>query len=170
VHRLAPVLSAISSWPVRQVTIDGCAYRESLQAVNVVGGVASNVLPDFVGLEINYRFAPDRDVMAASRVVRELLEPYLEEADTFAVTDSAPAARPWLDHPVLARLARLVSAVDGGVRAKLGWTDVAFFAERGVPAANFGPGDPEAAHSPGESVTRASLEQARRALGQLLGV
>lgn len=170
VHRLAPVLSAISSWPARQVTIDGCAYRESLQAVNVVGGVASNVLPDFAGLEINYRFAPDRDVMAASRVVRELLEPYLEEADTFAVTDSAPAARPWLDHPVLARLARLVSAVDSGVRAKLGWTDVAFFAERGVPAANFGPGDPEAAHSPGESVTRASLEQARRALGQLLGV
>ncbi|MGC8627466.1 MAG: succinyl-diaminopimelate desuccinylase [Acidimicrobiales bacterium] len=170
VHRLGPVLSAVSSWPARHVTIDGCEYRESLQAVKVVGGVASNVLPDFAGLDLNYRFAPDLDVMAAGRVVQELVEGYLEEEDAFAVRDSAPAARPSLDHPVLARLARLVAAGNGSVRAKLGWTDVAFFAERGVPAANFGPGDPEAAHTPGESVTRASLEQARRTLGQLLGV
>lgn len=167
VHRLGPLLSAIGAWPTRQVGIDGCTYQESLQAVGVSGGVAANVLPDLAELEVNYRFAPDRDVDGASRVLRELLEPWLEESDTFEVADSAPAARPSLGHPVLARL---VVAADGKVRAKLGWTDVAFFAERGVPAANFGPGDPEAAHTPGEFVTGASLLEARRALGQLLGV
>lgn len=84
----------------------------------------------------------------------------------FRVTDTAPAAPPSLDHPLLARLVR---EAGGTVSGKLGWTDVAFFAERGTPAANFGPGDPELAHSAGENVTRGSLERARSVLGHLLG-
>ena len=37
IHRLAPVLDALGSCPPRQVEIDGCTYRESLQAVRVWG-------------------------------------------------------------------------------------------------------------------------------------
>ncbi len=166
VHRLAPLLAAISTWPGREVDIDGCLYKESLQAVGVSGGVASNVVPDQAVLELNYRFAPDRDTSEATEWVKEMLAPWLEEGDQFRVTDSAPSAPPSLGHPLLAGL---LNAAGGSVSAKMGWTDVAFFAERGIPAANFGPGDPELAHSAEERVGRESLERARAVLGQLLG-
>ncbi len=166
-HRLGPLLCAVSAWPARHVDLEGCNYVESLQAVRAEGGVAANVLPDLAELELNYRFAPDRDVDAAGQALQDLLGQWLDDRDSFEVVDSAPAAAPALGHPVLAGL---VAAADGHVRAKLGWTDVAFFAERGVPAANFGPGDPEIAHTATEFVTRQSLVYARRVLGQLLGV
>jgi succinyl-diaminopimelate desuccinylase len=165
-HRLAPILTAVADWPGRDVEIEGCRYRESLQAVAVTAGVASNVLPDKAVIELNYRFAPDQDEIAAAARLRALVNPWLEEGDAFRVTDSAPSAPPALDHPVLGELVR---AADGSVSGKLGWTDVAFFSERGVPAANFGPGDPELAHTAGEMVTRSSLERARMVLGRLIG-
>lgn len=165
VHRLGPLISGVASVAPRRVEIDGCTYQESLQVVRVWGGVAANVVPDQAGIELNYRFAPDRDVTSAASALKEILTPWLEDGDTFAVTDSAPAAPPSLHHPTLAALVR---ASGGTVRAKLGWTDVAFFAERGVPAANFGPGDPELAHTAGEHVTRTSLDLARTILGRLL--
>jgi succinyl-diaminopimelate desuccinylase len=166
IHRLAPLLEAVSSWPGRDVAIEGCRYKESIQAVALSAGVASNVVPDEAVLELNYRFAPDRSTVEAGEWVKAMLAPFLEDGDLFRVTDSAPPAPPSLDHP---SLAALVSAAGGVVSGKLGWTDVAFFAERGVPAANFGPGDPELAHSAGENVTRESLEHARSVLGRLLG-
>jgi succinyl-diaminopimelate desuccinylase len=166
IHRLAPVLEAVSNWPGRDVLVDGCGYRESLQAVAVSGGVAANVVPDEAVVELNHRFAPDRDAAQAGESVRALLASCFHEGDVFRVTDTAPAAPPSLDDPLLARLVR---EADGHVTGKLGWTDVAFFAERGVPAANFGPGDPELAHSAGEHVTLGSLERVRSVLGRLLG-
>ncbi len=166
IHRLAPVLGLLNGWRPRRVVVDGCEYRESLQAVALSGGVASNVVPDRAVLELNYRFAPDRGVDAAGLELEEMLAPWLEEGDCFELTDSAPAAPPSLHHPFLAAL---VDASGAPVTGKLGWTDVAFFAERGIPAANFGPGDPELAHTAGEMITRASLERARAVLGRLLG-
>jgi succinyl-diaminopimelate desuccinylase len=165
IHRLAPVLSAVANWPGRKTEIEGCRYIESLQAVAVRGGVASNVVPEQATIELNYRFAPDRDLEAAAGQVMAVVAPWLEEGDEFRVLDSAPAAPPSLGHPLLADLVNATGVAPSG---KLGWTDVAFFAERGIPAANFGPGDPELAHTAGEKVTRASLEGARQALGRLL--
>ncbi len=165
VYRLAPVLALLDAWAPRRAVVDGCEYRESLQAVGVAGGVAANVVPDMASVELNYRFAPDRGLDAAARELEEMLAPCLEHGDSFEVTDSAPAALPSLGHPFLAAL---VEASGGAVKGKLGWTDVAFFAERGTPAANFGPGDPELAHTAGEHLTRSSLERARDVLGRLL--
>ncbi|MDP8991978.1 MAG: M20/M25/M40 family metallo-hydrolase, partial [Actinomycetota bacterium] len=85
--------------------------------------------------------------------------------DTVELRDHADGARPDLDHPVLAALAARAS---GPPRAKLGWTDVAFFAARGIPAANFGPGDPGLAHSAGERVERSEMEAVYAALESLL--
>lgn len=166
VHRLASIIDAVSSWPGRRPVIDGCTYREALQVVGVSGGVTWNVVPNSAQLRLNYRFAPDLDVAGATAALRQVLAPVLGEGATLEVVDSSPAAPPRLGHPVLADL---VQTAAGEVRAKLGWTDVAFFAERGIPAANFGPGDAELAHKADERVTRESLDQARRVLGQLVG-
>lgn len=155
-HRLAPVLAAVAGWPGRCVEIDGCRYVEALQAVGVAGGVASNVVPDEARLELNHRFAPDRDVERAWDWLSELVSGYVGPEDSMELRDSAPSAAPGLRDPLLASL---VERSGVPVLAKLGWTDVAFFAEQGVPAANFGPGDPELAHTAGEMVTRASIER-----------
>ena len=168
IHRLGPILDALAAYEGRRPVIDGCEYRESLQAVGVSGGVAANVVPDAAILGLNHRFAPDRDPASAESAVRDLLEPFLDTGagDAVRVVEAQPAAPPSLAHPLLAAL---LEASGAPPRAKLGWTDVAFFAERGVPAVNFGPGDPELAHSAAERVSRAELERAYRVLRGILG-
>lgn len=81
------------------------------------------------------------------------------------LVDNAPACAPGLDHNLFAKL---LEACGGHYRAKLGWTDVSFFGERGIPAVNFGPGDPELSHTPQERVSKQSLEQCYLALSQVL--
>ncbi|MCP5030199.1 MAG: succinyl-diaminopimelate desuccinylase [Actinomycetia bacterium] len=165
VHRLAPVLTALSGYQARMPIIDGCEYRESLQAVGVEAGVAGNVVPDAAVLGIHHRFAPDRSPAEAEASVRDLLAPHLDEGDEVSVVDSAPACPPSLTHPLLERL---VDENQLEVGAKLGWTDVAQLAELGIPATNFGPGDAAVAHSAGEFLDRTSLEQCHGALRRLI--
>ena len=165
VHRLAGILTALAAYEERRPVLDGCAYREALQAVRVEGGVAGNVVPDRVELVINHRFAPDRDAAAAEDHVRSVLAPFLEPGDDVEVVDAAIGAPPDLDHPLLAAL-RTRNRLD--VHAKLGWTDVARFAEHGIPAANFGPGDATIAHTADEFVERAHLEQVWSSIRDLL--
>ncbi len=131
--------------------IQGCRYREALQAVRVTGGVAGNVVPDTATVTLNRRFAPDRTEQEAADEVRTLLSSVLEDGDEVVVVDSAPAAAPGLDNPILRSLVD-----DHGltVTAKLGWTDVARFAAIGVPACNLGPGDASLAHTADERVDR----------------
>ncbi|MBW3548270.1 MAG: succinyl-diaminopimelate desuccinylase [Actinobacteria bacterium] len=165
VHRLGPVLRALEGYEPRRPVLDGCEFREALQAVGVEGGVAGNVVPDRAALTLNHRFAPDRDAAEAEVHVRRLLQPVLDPDDVLEVIDVAPGAAPGLDHPLLRAL---VDAGPAPVRAKLGWTDVARFAALGVPACNFGPGDPAVAHAPDERVERAPLEATHAALLALL--
>ena len=168
IHRLAPILEKVASWPGRTVDLDGCAYAEQLQAVAVTGGVAGNVVPDSADLTVNYRFAPDRDLVGAMSALGDLWDGTVDESlgDHVDVLDAADGAPPGLGHELLAAL---VAATGAPPRAKVGWTDVASFAAHGVPAANFGPGDPLLAHHPDERVERASLERARAVLGSLVG-
>lgn len=167
IHRLGAVLTLVEHWPGRSVALDGCRYTEQLQAVAVSGGVAPNVVPDEATVTLNYRYAPDRTARQAEKVLRELLEGVLEPEyeDSLEVADEADGALPELTHPVLAAL---VSATGQPPRAKVGWTDVASFAAHGIPATNFGPGDPLLAHHPREHVTRELLERARSTLSELL--
>ncbi len=150
IHRLVPALDALAAYEGRQVEIDGCLFREGLQAVRIEGGVAGNVVPDRASLTVNHRFAPDRTPAQAEAHVREVLG----EADRFEVVDMAASAAPSLGHPLLTAL---LAATGRPAEAKLGWTDVARFASRGVPATNFGPGDPNLAHHADERVTRGDL-------------
>jgi succinyl-diaminopimelate desuccinylase len=163
IHRLAPLLQRVADWEGREVVLDGCTYAEQLQVVAVEGGVAGNVVPDEARVTLNHRFAPDRVSEEAEAFLHELLggtwEP--EQGDRWELLDAGDGAPPSLGHPLLRSLVEKSGAPP---RAKVGWTDVASFWEHGVPAANFGPGDPLLAHHPDERVSTAQLERARDVL------
>lgn len=165
IHRLGRVLAAVEGHDCREPVIDGCQFREALQAVHVSGGVASNVVPDEAVVVLNHRYAPDRTAAEAEAAVRATLAPVLDDGDLVEVVDQADAAPPALDHPVLVAL---IGRNDLTVDAKLGWTDVARFAINGIPAANFGPGEATLAHTADERVSRAPIERCFAALDDLL--
>lgn len=165
IHRLGALLDLVSSYEPRRPVVEGCEYREALQAVHVEGGVAGNVVPDSAMVRINHRFAPDRTPEEAVAHVRDVIAPVLGDDDTVDVTDLSPPARPGLGDPLIEAL---VARNELEVRAKLGWTDVAFFAARGVPASNFGPGDPTIAHTQGEYLERQWLLDTHAALLDLV--
>ncbi|GAB2647059.1 succinyl-diaminopimelate desuccinylase [Gordonia jinhuaensis] len=168
IHKLAGPLSVLADYSPRRVVIDGCEYREGLSAVRIDGGVAGNVVPDEAFVDVNFRFAPDRDVDAATAHVRELFAPFIDAGEvTFTRTDAAPGALPGLAHPAAAEL---VAAADGRFRAKYGWTDVSRFAARGVPAVNLGPGDPNLAHKRDERVESAQIREVADLLRRYLSV
>jgi succinyl-diaminopimelate desuccinylase len=165
IHRAGRLLAALETYRERRPVIDGCEFREALQAVAVEGGVAGNVVPDRCVVTVNHRFAPDRTVEQARAHVDEALAPFLAEGDAVEVVDLAGAALPGLHHPLLVAL-RDRHGLE--VRAKLGWTDVSRFAEAGMPAVNFGPGDASLAHTAEERVERRPLEVVHAALHDLL--
>jgi succinyl-diaminopimelate desuccinylase len=146
IHKLAPLLDRLAAYQARSVDIDGCVYREGLSAVRIDGGIAGNVIPDAASVTINFRFAPDRTVEQALAHVHEVLDGL---DVTVEQTDAAAGALPGLTKPAAAAL---VEAAGGQARAKYGWTDVARFAALGIPAVNYGPGDPNLAHRADEHV------------------
>ena len=138
IHAAGEVLDRLKDYHAAVVEIDGLTYREGLNAVGISGGVAGNVIPDLCTVTVNFRFAPSRSTAQAEAHVRTVFDGF----DT-AVVDVAPGALPGLTQPAAAAF---VAAVGGRPRAKLGWTDVARFSAVGVPAVNYGPGDPSVAH------------------------
>ncbi len=160
IHAAAPLLERLAAYRARTVTIDGCAYREGLNAVLVSGGVAGNVIPDACQVTVNFRFAPDRDVAGALEHVREVLNGFALE-----LTDSAGGALPGLTAPAVSAF---VAAAGRTPVAKYGWTDVARFAALGIPALNYGPGDPNLAHTRDEYVEIERIDAAEDVLRRYL--
>jgi succinyl-diaminopimelate desuccinylase len=165
IHRMASVISRVASYEPRSVEIDGVRYTEQLQSVGVAGGVASNVVPDVATLTLNHRVAPDRTKEEAASWLREFLGALIEENDHFVVEDWAPGASPSLTNERLSELVRLTGKPAAG---KVGWTDVATFQSLGIPATNFGAGDPLLAHRSDEFVTLAQLDEFATVLGEWL--
>jgi succinyl-diaminopimelate desuccinylase len=149
IHAAGEIIARLNSYRPRVVDVDGLEYREGLNAVGIHGGVAGNVIPDEVTVTVNYRFAPDRDEAAAVAHVHEVFDGF--DVD---IVDSASSARPGLSLPAAAAFVRDLG-VD--VAPKFGWTDVAQFSELGIPAVNFGPGDPTLAHRADERVSLGQL-------------
>jgi len=165
IHTASEVLARVAEHETDTVDVDGLQFRESFQVVGIEGGITGkhNVVPDRCTLTVNRRFAPKYTPEEAEAQVRELLE----GADDIEILQAQIAAPPNLTHPLVDEF---VSGLSLPVRPKLGWTDVARFAAMGIPALNFGPGDPEIAHTQGELVTRASIEQCYDALARFVGV
>ena len=150
IHAMAPVIERIAAYGNPVVTVDGLEFRESLSVVRVEGGIANNVVPEAASMTVNYRFAPSARADDALEWVRGLFE---GAGATIEVDDLCEGARPGADSDVAQRflsVARQVAASRGEelrLSAKVGWTDVARFTQVGVPAMNFGPGDPLLAHT-----------------------
>lgn len=162
IHAIGEPLRRLAAYQPRRVEIDGCVYIEGLQAVRIGGGVAGNVVPDECVLAVNHRFAPDRSPEEAVAHLREVFEGY-----ELTVVDRAAGASPGLSTPVAAQL---VAATGRAPVAKLGWTDVARFAALGMPAVNFGPGDPTLAHTQAEHVPAAQIAHCAQVLRQFVGI
>jgi succinyl-diaminopimelate desuccinylase len=156
IHAAGDILAVLRGYQARQPAVDGLTYHEGLNAVGVRGGVAHNVIPDECVITVNYRFAPDRSPVQAEAHVREVFDDW-----DVTVADVASGARPGLADPAAAAF---VQAVGGTPRAKLGWTDVARFDALGVPAVNYGPGNPEVAHTAGVHVALSEIAEAEARL------
>lgn len=163
IHRASVALQAVADHPPAPADVDGLEYRQALQVVRVDGGIANNVVPDECTVVVNRRFAPSVSLAEAEAETRALLG----DADDIEVINASVAAPPNLWNPLVAEL---TGTFDLGVRPKLGWTDVARFAAAGIPALNFGPGDPTISHTADEFVTRESLEGCHAVLARFLGL
>lgn len=149
IHKAGEVLRRLEDYRPRQVEIDGLLYREGLNAVGVRGGVAGNVIPDECVVSVNYRFAPSRSKEEGEAFLRELFHGY-----DVVVVDAVDGALPGLSHPAAQDF---MAAVGGEPSPKFGWTDVARFTALGVPAVNYGTGDPSLAHHRDEYVPVSDL-------------
>lgn len=158
-HTLAPIMARVAEYVPREVTIDGCTYKEGLNIVHLSAGVATNTIPDEAWMFVNFRFAPDRLLEEAMAHVREVIGEH--DNVTIEVDDASPAALPGLGQPAARAL---IDAVGGNVRAKYGWTDVARFSQMGTPAVNFGCGDPGLAHKKDEQVPLSQVTEVSQVL------
>jgi succinyl-diaminopimelate desuccinylase len=157
VTKAGEFLTAIRRLEPEPHVIDGLEFLEVMSVTTAQGGVAKNVIPARFAMNVNYRFAPDRSPDQAVARLREVCA----DADEIEITDVAPAGAVSTDHPVFRRLVEVSGAP---VEAKQGWTDVAQLSAAGIPAVNFGPGEPSLAHKPGESVRISDLAWAYDAL------
>jgi len=162
IHAAADALQVLSSYQPEEVSVDGLIYRESLSAVLISGGIATNVIPDQCTVSVNYRFAPSKSASDAEAHLREIFT-----GVELAVVDVAEGARPGLDQP---EAASFVAATMTTPKPKYGWTDVARFSALGIPAVNFGPGDPSKAHADDEAVPVSQIYACESALRAWLTV
>jgi succinyl-diaminopimelate desuccinylase len=156
IHKIAPVLDILAAYEPREVEVEGLVYREGLNAVGISGGIAGNIIPDEAMVHVNYRYAPSRTPAEAIEHLRELFAGY-----EVTVVDVAAGARPGLDAPLAQQF---LAAVGAEARPKYGWTDVARFSALGVPAVNYGPGDPLKAHADDERVALYQITECERGL------
>ncbi|MEU5367079.1 succinyl-diaminopimelate desuccinylase [Streptomyces sp. NPDC005925] len=152
IHTAAPILAKLAAYEPRRPVIDGLEYHEGMNAVRITGGVAGNVIPDECVVSVNFRYAPDRTAEEALAHVHEVFADC--GVEEFVVDDHSGAALPGLSHPAAAAF---IKAVGGTPRPKFGWTDVSRFSSLGVPAVNYGPGDPQYAHKRDERVDTAMI-------------
>ncbi len=145
IHKTNKILEILNNYKSREPEIDGYKFREGLQAVKINGGIAGNVVPDSVSVSINHRFAPDTSIDQATTNMKNLFKDF-----NFQLVDAANAAPTGLANPVIKEFAE---SIGKNIAPKFGWTDVARFASAGIPAINFGPGDPNLAHHPDEKVS-----------------
>jgi succinyl-diaminopimelate desuccinylase len=160
IHELVRGLEELVRLEPLDVELDGLVYREVVSAVRVGGGIAANVVPAEASVELNFRYAPGRTRDEAEARLRSLVP-----RGEVEILSNSPSAPPALSNPLAAKLRELVP----DVAPKQAWTPVAQFAERGIDAINYGPGETAYAHKVDEQVPVANLERCYETLESFLG-
>ena len=150
IHSASEIMGILQAYQPREVDVEGLVYKEGLNAVAISGGIAGNVIPDECIVTINYRFAPNRSLNEATNHIEELFSGF-----EVRVVDAAPGALPGITSELGTEF---VKSMGVAVTPKYGWTDVARFSEWGIPAVNFGPGDPSLAHADDERVEISDID------------
>jgi succinyl-diaminopimelate desuccinylase len=154
-HAAAGVL-ALAAQPPEPRDFDGLTFVEVASVTRIAGGIAANVIPDRVECHVNYRYAPGRSANDAEARLAQLCAGHGE-----LVIDSNAPSGPVATGPLVDALV----AAGGLVHApKQAWTPVAEFGLAGLPAVNFGPGEPAQAHRRDESVEITALARAYEVL------
>jgi succinyl-diaminopimelate desuccinylase len=148
--------------PPQHAEFGGLEFTEAISVVGIEGGIARNVIPDRAAAQVNYRYSPGRTAADAEARLRELCG---GDGRELAIESNAPSAPVATGHPLVQRL---IEAGSLDVAPKQAWTPVAEFAIAGVPAVNFGPGDPAQAHRRDELVEVAALVRSFRTLEAVL--
>ena len=170
IHKAAEILDRLQAYEAQDVAVDGLTYREGVNATLISGGTGTNVIPDECRVHVNYRFAPDKTLERAKALMMgEECAAQLGNGEHEAtggmfagfgieMRDESPSARPGMDSPLTTSLAALVKERTGrDPQAKFGWTDVARFAQLGIPAVNLGAGSALLAHKRDEQVAVSDL-------------
>ncbi len=166
IHAMAPIIERVSMFGNPTVVIDGLEYREAMQVVRIEGGIANNVVPDRCSIVVNRRYAPRITVdEAVEASIATLVDHASASSVEVEVVAASGGAHPNLGDPLVAGF---VAGTGVEVAPKLGWTDVARFAAQGIPALNFGPGDPAIAHTAGEWLALDAIERCRDVLDRYL--
>jgi len=156
IERAAAGVLALAAQPPQPHSFDGLEFVEVATVTRIAGGIAANVIPDRVDCHVNFRYAPGRSPADAEARLAELCAGHGD----LRVDSNAPSG-PVASGPCVDALI----AAGGLVRApKQAWTPVAEFGVAGLPAVNFGPGDPAQAHRRDESVEVAALVRSHEVL------
>ncbi len=160
-HAAAGV-AALHAVAHERLEVDGLEFVEVASVTKIAGGIAENVVPDRVACHVNYRYAPGRSAADAEARIRALCD---QPHATLDIHSNAPSGAVAVDHPLVREL---IAAGELPVAPKQAWTPVADFALAGVPAVNFGPGDPAYAHRRDELVRVDALVKSARTLEAFL--
>ena len=161
INHALPVLERLRCRERQEVRVGGLSFYEVMTATSMQTRNSLNVVPDELLVNVNYRFAPGRGAESAQA---EVLDVVAGEA-AVEFRDLAPAGDVCREHPLVVQwLERCPMPVE----PKQAWTDVARLTAHGVPAVNFGPGEPSQAHQAGEWVPVASLGQGYERMAALL--
>jgi succinyl-diaminopimelate desuccinylase len=156
IHRAAAGIAALAAHAPEPHEFDGLRFVEVASVTRIAGGIASNVVPDRAEAHVNFRYAPGRTPAEAEARLAELCDGHGQLRIDANAPSGAVARGPLVD--------ALIAVGDLAVEPKQAWTPVAEFGMAGLPAVNFGPGDPPQAHTRGESISVAALVRGYRVL------
>jgi succinyl-diaminopimelate desuccinylase len=162
-----PLLRALDGLAPEERQVGGLVYRRVMSATTAATHNGRNVVPDRFTLNLNLRFTPDETCEDAEAWLNQwLADCGLPHPWSLEITDRAPAGEVCTDAPHLGPWLRRHELE---VRPKQAWTDVAQLTAAGIPAINFGPGDPAEAHQARESVAIEALVRSWLLLDDLAG-
>jgi len=152
--RALGLISKLNSFEPVKYQFDGLDFYEVLSITHLMSGKAKNIIPPHLEIWLNYRFNPSRSISDAVDFLKKLVPE--DKNISLKIVDTSPAGQ------VVSKNSLLKKLVDKNslkLRAKQAWTDVARLTLEGIPAVNFGPGDPSQAHQIDEYVYSSAMDE-----------